>query len=70
MKFIKWFFSEVRYMYYFAAIISVFIIHRAIRDISYFINEPWTIPVFILTMGGFIAGMTVSLIKEYKASQK
>lgn len=70
MKFIKWFFQEARYLYYFAAIVFIIIVQGAIRDTSYFISEPWSIPVFILIMGGFATGIGVGLNREYKASQK
>lgn len=70
MKFIKWFLKEARYMYYFAALIFILLVRGAIKDREYFLSEPWSIPVFILIVGGFAIGMGIGLYKEYKASQK
>lgn len=70
MKFIKWFFKEARYIYYFAAIVFIFLVQGAVRDREYFASEPWAIPVFILLVGGFATGMGVGLNREYKRSQK
>lgn len=70
MKFIKWFFQEARYLYYFAIVIFIFLVQGAIRDREYFLSEKWSIIAFTLIVGGFATGMGVSLYREYKASQK
>ncbi len=68
MNFIKWFFSEIRWGYLFAIAITIYAGYCVSQSIDYFISEPWTIALFILIMGGFIAGMTVHMYRAYKVS--
>ncbi len=68
MKFIKWFFSEIRWGYLTAIAITLYGFYCVSQSIDYFIAEPWTILLYILTQGGFIVGMTIHMLRAYKES--